>query len=85
MRHLKISRRLADGVALTEARKNTQPLRSQLPFTQKTVPGRVRVHFAQNGGHEKVTRKAQTLVFLDRRGPRKSHGKATKKPRKSNE
>ena len=30
---------------------------------QKTVPGRVRVNFAQNGGHEKATKKAQTLFF----------------------
>ena len=30
---------------------------------QKTVPGRVRVNFAQNGGHEKATKKAQALFF----------------------
>ena len=30
---------------------------------QKTVPGRVRVKFAQNRGHEKVTKKARTLFF----------------------
>ena len=59
---------------------------------QKTVPGRVRVKFAQNGGHEKATKKPRksnekgpNTVFLDRRGPRKSHEKTTKKPRKSNE
>ena len=32
-------------------------------FLQKTVPGRVRGNFAQNGGHEKATEKAQTLFF----------------------
>ena len=37
---------------------------------QKTVPGRVRVKFAQNGGHEKATKK-----------PRKNHEKETKKAR----
>ena len=44
---------------------------------QKTVPGRVRVKFAQNGGHEKATKKPRksnekgpNTVFLDSRGPR---------------
>ena len=48
--------------------------------SQKTVPGRVRVKFAQNGGHEKATKKPRksnekgpNTVFLDKR--------ATKKPR----
>ena len=39
-------------------------------LAQKTVPGRVRVKFAQNGGHEKATKK-----------PRKKHEKVTKKAR----
>ena len=56
-------------------------------FCQKTVPGRVRVKFAQNGGHEsheKATKKPRkgnekgpNTVFLDKR--------ATKKPRKNHE
>ena len=54
-----------------------------LSKTQKTVPGRVRVNFAQNRGHEKATTKPRkshekgpNTAFLDRRGPRKSHEKA---------
>ena len=52
---------------------------------QKTFPGRVRVKFAQNEGHEKprkshtkATKNAQTLFFQADEG----HAKATKKPRK---
>ena len=55
---------------------------------QKTVPGRVRVKFAQNRGHEKATKKPRqkprksnekgpNTVFLDRRGPRKSNEKSS--------
>ena len=58
----------------------------------ETFPGRVRVKFAQNEGHEKATKKprkshekatknAQTLFFQADEG----HEKATEKPRKSNE
>ena len=52
------------------------------PSYQKTLlPGRAR--FAQNEGHEqkprKTTRKQQTLASPGRWGPRKSHGRATKK------
>ena len=46
---------------------------------------RVRVKFAQNEGHEKATKKAQTLFFQGDEGHEKSHEKTTKKPRKSNE
>ena len=49
--------------------------------SQKTVPGRVRVNFAQNGGHEKATKKP-------RKRPRHCFSRqkrATKKPRKSQE
>ena len=45
---------------------------------QKTVPGRVRVKFAQNGGHEKP-------FFLATKKPRKSHEKVTSKNATSNE
>ena len=48
---------------------------------QKTLPGRVRVKFAQNEDHEKATKNAQTLFFQADEG----HEKATKKPRKSHE
>ena len=60
--------------------------------SQKTFPGRVRLKFAQNEGHEKATKKprknhekatknAQTLFFQADEG----HEKATEKPRKSHE
>ena len=61
-------------------------------FSQKTVPGRVRINFAQKGGHEKATKKPRksnekgpNTVFLDRRGPRKGHEKVTSKNATSNE
>ena len=66
--------------------------RTQWVFSQKTVPGRVRVKFTQNRGHEKATKKPRksnekgpNTVFLDRRGPRKSHEKVTSKNATSNE
>ena len=59
----------------------SKPPFSKLPFSQKPFLGRVRVIFAQNEGHEKVTKrntkKAQTLFSKQMR--------ATKKPRKSHE
>ena len=61
-------------------------------ITKESVPGRVRVKFAQNGGYEKATKKPRksnekgpNTVFLDRRGPRKSHEKVTSKNATSNE
>ena len=48
-------------MCLFRSRGQTQTNARKLPFAagqvQKTVPGRVRVKFAQNGGHEKATRK----------------------------
>ena len=45
-------------------------------FAGFTIPGRVRVKFAQNEGHEKATKNAQTLFFFSKQM------RATKKPRK---
>ena len=53
--------------------------------SQKTVPGRVHVKFAKNGGHEKPPKnheKGPNTVFLERRGPRKSHEENTGKCQK---
>ena len=60
----------------------------QLPFNQKTVPGRVRVKFAQNGGHEKATKKPRKTTKKQRKRPEHCSSKqkrAKKKPRKSHE
>ena len=54
--------------------------------SQKTVPGRVRVNSAQNGGHEKATKKPRKRPKHHcSRQKLKGHEKATEKPRKSNE
>ena len=42
------------------------PMAQALPspnLNQKSFPGRVHVKFAQHEGHEKITKKAQTLFF----------------------
>ena len=74
---------------LSRNQKSSSPFQPQItsilsPLPQKTFLGRVRVSFAQNEGHEKATKKPRkrpkrgpNTVFLDRRGPRKSYGKAT--------
>ena len=51
---------------------------------QKTVPGRVRVKFAQNEGHEKATEKPRKNHEKATQAD-EGHEKATKKPRKSYE
>ena len=56
-------------------------VKNQSPIVQKTFPGRARVKFTQNEGHEKATKK-------QRKTPKHCFSKqmrATKKPRKSNE
>ena len=52
-----------------------------LTLSQKTFPGRVRVKFAQNEGHEKAMKNAQTLFFHADEG----HEKVTSKNVTSNE
>ena len=55
-----------------------------MTYFQKTFPGRARVNFAQNKGHEKkhkkIHEKGTNIAFLTEEG----HEQATEKPRKSN-
>ena len=51
----------------------------------ETVPGRVRVNFAQNGGHEKARKKPRKRPKHCFSRQKRATKKATEKPRKSHE